>query len=87
MNVSYELPPMRTIKQAAAEIKAAGAGLSEWTLRKLIIDGEVPSVKVGNKYYINMKVLTKYLIDGNHGNGNAEPVKVKDYGKIRIVAE
>lgn len=65
-NRNYELPPMRTIKQAIAEIKQADPNtpFSEWALRKMVVDGVIPSVKAGTKYLINMKILSEYLFKG-----------------------
>jgi len=54
---------MRTIEKAAAELKAADpeTALSEYMLRRLILSGQIPSVKPGGKYLVNMDVLERYL--------------------------
>lgn len=59
-------PPMRGIKQAIAEIKAAdkNTALTEKALRRLILNHEIPSVKIGRKYLVNMIVLNNYLTSG-----------------------
>lgn len=82
---SYELPPMRTIKQAIAEIKQADPNtpMSEWALRKLVVDGIIPSVKAGTKYLINMKILEEYMYKGTY----SVKEETKEYGKIRAVKE
>lgn len=54
---------MRTIEAAAAEIKAAdpGTALTKTALRRLVVSGVVPSVRVGSKYLLDMGGLDSYL--------------------------
>ena len=54
---------MRTVRQAIREIEAEdpGTALSEKTLRRLIFEGVVPAVSVGNKKLINMDILIEKL--------------------------
>lgn len=54
---------MRTIEQAAAEIRAADpqTALTKTALRRLVVSGAVPSVKVGNKYLLDLNGLDAYL--------------------------
>ncbi len=68
--ISLHKPPrMRGIKQAIAELKTADANtaLTERALRRLILTSEIPSVKIGTKYLINMDVLENYLYNGSRG--------------------
>lgn len=85
MEQTYELPPIRTINKAIEELQAADKDnqLTKTALRTLIITGEIPAVKIGTKYLINMNVLAEYLRKGNNKPDN----EVKDYGKIRMVKE
>lgn len=85
MEQTYELPPIRTINKAIEELQAADKDnqLTKTALRTLIITGEIPAVKIGTKYLINMNVLAEYLRKGNNNPDN----EVKDYGKIRMVKE
>lgn len=57
------LPRIRGITEAVEEIKEADpkTALTVHALRSLVKTGHVPSVKVGNKYLINMAVLESYL--------------------------
>lgn len=66
MSTTNTLPPMRGIQQAYNEIKASDAdtALSLKGLRTLVITGCIPSVRIGNKYLINMDVLKEYLSKG-----------------------
>ena len=57
------LARIRGISEAVEEIKEADpkSALTVHALRFLVKTGQVPSVKVGNKYLINMSVLESYL--------------------------
>lgn len=54
---------MRGIKQAIEELKKTdkNTAFTEKALRRLIISGEIPSVRIGKKYLVNMRVLNEYL--------------------------
>lgn len=47
---------MRTIDAAAAEIRAADphTALTKTALRRLVVSGAVPSVRVGTKYLLDL---------------------------------
>ncbi|MDO5398570.1 MAG: hypothetical protein Q4G33_11650 [bacterium] len=78
------MPPMRGIKQAIAELKAADpdTALTERALRRLVASEAIPSVKIGRKHLINMSVLSDYLHNGAQAADNVISV----HG-IRRVAE
>lgn len=54
---------IRTIMEAAKHIKATDpeTAFTETALRRLIITGAVPSVRVGVKYLIDLDALEAYL--------------------------
>ena len=54
---------MRTIKEAAAELRAMDAktAITETHIRRLVLSGEVPSFKAGKKYLLNMDALLQYF--------------------------
>ena len=54
---------LRTIAQAAAEIKKIDpeSALTEWALRQLVKDGEIPTMKCGNKALLSMASLERYI--------------------------
>ena len=54
---------MRTISEAIREIKAQdpSTAFTETALRRMIKAGNIPSVKIGAKYLINLDVLYQYL--------------------------
>ena len=67
MNVNntteYKSPRMRTIPKAYKEIKALDpeTSLSMRALRRLVSDGQIPTVKVANKVLINFDLLIQWL--------------------------
>lgn len=83
-NITYVPQPMRGIKQAIAEIKAADphTALTERGLRSLINSGAVPCVRVGRKVLVNMNILSAYM---KSGTGAAE--ERTGAAKIRAVKE
>lgn len=54
---------MRTIDQCAAYIKAIDpeSSLTKTAIRRMVITGEIPSVRAGQKYLIALENLEKYL--------------------------
>ena len=48
---------MLTIKEAAALVE----GLTEYRVRQMCINGQVPHIMAGNKYLINKGLFLKYL--------------------------
>ncbi len=77
-------PRMRGIKEAIEEIKAADpeTALTQAGLRRLILSGELPSVRLGIKYLVNMDVLTEYLY-----NGTPQDKELTAAGGIRKITE
>lgn len=75
-NINYiSLPRMRTIKEAAAEIKAidSGTAITEYHIRQLALSGILPRIKAGKKYLINLDLLIEYLT-----NPDADKFKVNN---------
>ena len=60
---------MRTISEAYKEIKDkdANTAMTQYFLRQLILQGQIPTVKAGRKYLINMDMLDAYLSAGGSG--------------------
>jgi excisionase family DNA binding protein len=57
IEMKTEKPHMLTIKEASKQVD----GLSEFRIRQMCINKEIPSIKAGNKYLICEQVLWKYL--------------------------
>ncbi len=54
---------MRTIEQAAAWLQEADpeTAVTKTALRRLVTTGQLPSVRVGSKYLIDLGTLERYL--------------------------
>ncbi len=76
------MPRMRTIDQAIAWLKETDpeSALTRNALRKLVISGKLPHVKIGQKYLINLDVLAEYLY------GSTPEQEQPDGGIRRIIA-
>lgn len=57
------LPRMRMMKEAFEEIKQIdpNTALSQHALRKMIISGDIPSIRIGSRYLINLDDLEEFL--------------------------
>lgn len=62
------MPRMRTIDQAMAWLQEndPGTAFTKSALRRLVVSGKLPSVKVGAKYLINLDTLENYLKGNSH---------------------
>lgn len=74
---------MRGIDAAHAALLAEDPGceLTKTALRRLVVSGEVPSVKVGTKYLIDLDQLERYLT-----NPTAQVEEFFEPGTIRRIA-
>ncbi len=56
---------IRTIPEAARELKEddPATAISEWMIRRLVKQGELPSVAVGRKRLVDLDVLEQYMSD------------------------
>lgn len=59
------IPRMRTISEAAAELRALdpNTGMTPYHIRRLCLDGVLPTVKAGKKVLLNFDTLIEYLAD------------------------
>jgi len=76
-------PRMRTILEAVAELKAAdpGTAVTAHAVRRMIKAGELPHVRAGQKYLINMDTLIAHLT-------SPQPVPEREgHGTIRAIPE
>lgn len=57
------MPRMRTIDQAAAWLKEIDpdTALTKTALRRLVVTGQLPSVRIGQKYLVDLDILSDYL--------------------------
>lgn len=54
---------MRTLTEAVTAIRAADpeTALTRSALRRLVVTGAVPSVRIGQKYLVDLDILDNYL--------------------------
>ena len=64
---------MRTIQQASDHFKAQdpGTALTQTAIRRLVVTGAVPSIRLGRKYLINLEALESYLTGTTVGEHSA----------------
>ena len=62
-NNQNRIPRMRTVHEAAQELKQldANTAVTEYHIRRLVLDGVLPRIKAGKKYLINLDSLLEYL--------------------------
>lgn len=82
MNENRPSRHMRTINEAAEYYKTMDphTALTKTAIRRLVIEGDIPSVRVGVKYLIALEDLDAYLEGGRR---TKEPLTVR--GVIRPV--
>ncbi len=80
---TIELPRMRTIDEAYAEIKSLDnhTAITKNFIRTLIVSGKVPSIKAGRKYLVNIETLLSYLYEGEY---KTETLCI---GKVRPISD
>ena len=73
---------VRTIEQLYADVKRLdpGTALTKTALRRLVLSGDIPSRRAGQKYLVTMEALEAYM---NGGQADAKPAP--GYGEIRPV--
>ena len=78
------LPKMRTISEAFKAIQEADSqtNFTPTALRRMIKTGEIPSVRVGSKYLVNLDILFDYL-----NNPTSQSTKILPVGGIRPIPE
>lgn len=74
---------MRTINEASAYLTELDpeTALTKTALRRLVINGSIPSVRVGNKYLIALENLEAFLSNENTSPGE----KITPLGVIRPI--
>lgn len=59
------IPRMRTVNEAAQELKALDphTAMTPYHIRRLCLDGVLPTVKAGKKILLNLDTLLEYMQD------------------------
>ena len=74
----HRIPRMRTVHEAAQELKQldANTAVTEYHIRRLVLDGVLPRIKAGKKYLINLDLLLDYLENPRDGLRDEECIHV-----------
>ena len=82
-----KLPRMRTIKEAAAELKALDehTAVTEYHIRQLALSGVLPRVQAGKKLLINLDLLIEYLTNPDAYKFKVNITAVAENNKIRRI--
>ena len=69
------MPKMRTIEEAAKHIRAVDPAtcLTQTALRRLVVTGVLPCVKVGVKYLLDLDTLEDFLAGVQQNVGMDQP--------------
>lgn len=61
----HSIPKMRTVSEAAAEIKQLDphTAITPYHVRRLCLEGVVPTVRAGKKILLNLDTLLEYMND------------------------
>lgn len=62
-NQQARIPRMRTIKEAARALRETdeNTAMTEYHIRRLCLEGVLPTVKAGKKHLLNYDTLIEYL--------------------------
>ncbi len=62
---NIKIPRMRTINEASDELKALDprTAMSPYHIRRLCLDGVLPTVKAGKKILLDLDTLIEYMSD------------------------
>ena len=63
VNIQKTIPRMRTVSEAAQEIKELDAqtAITPYHIRRLCLDGIIPTVRAGKKILLNLDLLLEYM--------------------------
>lgn len=64
-NCNNTIPRMRTVQEAAQELRQLdpNTAMSPYHIRRLCLDGVLPTVKAGKKILLNLDTLIEYMSD------------------------
>ena len=77
--LNANIPKMRTVAEAAQEIRELDAhtAITPYHIRRLCLDGVIPTVKAGKKILLNLDTLIEYM-----NNPNAEKFKTSPIATV-----
>ena len=82
------IPKMRTVNEAAQELKQLdpNTAMSPYHIRRLCLDGVLPTVRAGKKLLLDLNLLIEYLTDPTADKFKPRKTATDTIGGIRRIS-
>lgn len=80
ITTSISVPRMRTVTEAAQELKALDehTAMTPYHIRRLCLEGVLPTVRAGKKILLNLDTLIEYMTDPTADKFQSRPAVVQN---------
>jgi len=81
------IPKMRTVNEAAQELKQLdpNTAMSPYHIRRLCLDGVLPTVRAGKKLLLDLNLLIEYMTDPTADKFKPRKTATDTIGGIRRI--
>ena len=81
------IPKMRTVNEAAQELKQLdpNTAMSPYHIRRLCLDGVLPTVRAGKKLLLDLNLLVEYMTDPTADKFKPRKTATDTIGGIRRI--
>lgn len=82
------IPKMRTVNEAAQELKQLdpNTAMSPYHIRRLCLDGVLPTVRAGKKLLLDLNLLIEYMTDPTADKFKPRKTATDTIGGIRRIS-
>lgn len=82
------IPKMRTVNEAAQELKQLDphTAMSPYHIRRLCLDGVLPTVRAGKKLLLDLNLLIEYMTDPTADKFKPRKTATDTIGGIRRIS-
>lgn len=82
------IPKMRTVNEAAQELKQLdpNTAMSPYHIRRLCLDGVLPTVRAGKKLLLDLNLLIEYMTDPTAEKFKPRKTATDTIGGIRRIS-
>ena len=82
------IPKMRTVNEAAQELKQLdpNTAMSSYHIRRLCLDGILPTVRAGKKLLLDLNLLIEYMTDPTADKFKPRKTATDTIGGIRRIS-
>lgn len=82
------IPKMRTVNEAAQELKQLdpNTAMSPYHIRRLCLDGVLPTVRAGKKLLLDLNLLVEYMTDPTADKFKPRKTATDTIGGIRRIS-